>query len=159
MRCSGPEDAKHRTSLGKSTDVLPQKYGCFHQRMPMFSISEKPSLLPQFCHLRKGPPHKEQSESVKGCLFRTLLGTIQWNVAKKCFKTCIFLILYRRITQVSLNAFVKRNLFRFVLLYLHHKYYENGSKEIESVKGRYGREGSVKYMVVGKVRSQSGDCL
>lgn len=41
----------------------------------------------------------------------------------------------------------------------HEKYNEYGSKEIESVKGRYGREGSVKYMVVGKVRSQSGDCL
>ena len=41
MRCSGPEDAKHRTSLGKSTDVLPQKYGCFHQRSPMFLFSGK----------------------------------------------------------------------------------------------------------------------
>ena len=34
-----------------------------------------------------------------------------------------------------------------------------GSKEVESVKGRNGREGSVKYMVIEKVRSQSGDCL
>ena len=46
MRCSGPEDAKHRTSLGKSTDVLPQKYGCFHQRSPMFLYSRKE--VPQF---------------------------------------------------------------------------------------------------------------
>ena len=37
MRCSGPEDAKHRTSLGKSTDVLPQKYGCFASKVRMFS--------------------------------------------------------------------------------------------------------------------------
>ena len=41
----------------------------------------------------------------------------------------------------------------------HHKFYEYGSKEVESVKGRNGREGSVKYMVIEKVRSQSGDCL
>ena len=41
MRCSGPETAKHRTSLGKSTDVLPQKYGCFHRRSPMFLFSGK----------------------------------------------------------------------------------------------------------------------
>ena len=41
MRCSGPESAKHRTSLGKSTDVLPQKYGCFHRRSPMFLFSGK----------------------------------------------------------------------------------------------------------------------
>ena len=31
------EVQKHRTSLGKSTEVLPQKYGCFMQRSPMFS--------------------------------------------------------------------------------------------------------------------------
>ena len=37
MRCSGPETAKHRTSLGKSTDVLPQKYGCFASKVRMFS--------------------------------------------------------------------------------------------------------------------------
>ena len=41
MRCSGPETVKHRTSLGKSTDVLPQKYGCFHRRSPMFLFSRK----------------------------------------------------------------------------------------------------------------------
>ena len=41
MRCSGPETAKHRTSLGKSTDVLHQKYGCFHRRSPMFLFSGK----------------------------------------------------------------------------------------------------------------------
>ena len=51
------------------------------------------------------------------------------------------------------------NLFQLFLLYLHHKYYEYGSKEVESVKGRYGREGSVKYMVVRKVGSKSSDCL
>ena len=34
------EEAKHRTSLSKSTDVLHRKYGCFYQRSPMFSISE-----------------------------------------------------------------------------------------------------------------------
>ena len=32
-------------------------------------------------------------------------------------------------------------------------------KKVESVKGRYGREGSVKYMVVRKVGSKSSDCL
>ena len=31
------EDAKHRTSLGKSTDVSHQKYGCLPKRSPMFS--------------------------------------------------------------------------------------------------------------------------
>ena len=30
---------KHRTSLGKSADVLTRKYGCFYQRSPMFSTS------------------------------------------------------------------------------------------------------------------------
>ena len=34
------EVQKHRTSLGKSTEVLPQKYGGFMQRSPMFLISE-----------------------------------------------------------------------------------------------------------------------
>ena len=38
--CS-PESAKHRTSLGKSTDVLPQNYGCFHRKSPMFLFSGK----------------------------------------------------------------------------------------------------------------------
>ena len=45
--CS-PESAKHRTSLGKSTDVLPQNYGCFHRKSPMFLFSgkrAKPNLL------------------------------------------------------------------------------------------------------------------
>ena len=48
-RGCGPEDAeqwcqevaKHRTSLGKSTDVLHQKYGCLPQRSPMFLFSGK----------------------------------------------------------------------------------------------------------------------
>ena len=31
----------HRTSLGKSTDVLHQKYGCLPQRSPMFLFSGK----------------------------------------------------------------------------------------------------------------------
>ena len=35
-----PEVTKHRTSLGKSTDVLHRKYGCLPQRSPMFSFSE-----------------------------------------------------------------------------------------------------------------------
>ena len=35
-RYNGPGVAKHRTSVGKSTDVLHQKYGCLHQRSPMF---------------------------------------------------------------------------------------------------------------------------
>ena len=34
------EDAKHRTSLGKSTDVLHRKYGCLPQRSPMFSETQ-----------------------------------------------------------------------------------------------------------------------
>lgn len=65
----------------------------------------------------------------------------------------------RKIYTLDLIPFVKRNLFQLLLLYLHHKFYEYGSKEVESVKGRNGRERSVKYMVVGKVRSQSGDCF
>ena len=40
-RGSGLGVAKHRTSLGKSTDVLHRKYGCLPQRSPMFLISEK----------------------------------------------------------------------------------------------------------------------
>ena len=44
-RCCGPEAAKHRTSLGKSTDVLLQKYGCFHRRSPMFLFSGKGTTL------------------------------------------------------------------------------------------------------------------
>ena len=35
-RYNGPGVAKHRTSVGKSTDVLHQKYGCLPQRSPMF---------------------------------------------------------------------------------------------------------------------------
>ena len=35
------EEAKHRTSLSKSTDVLHQKYGCLPQRSPMFLFSGK----------------------------------------------------------------------------------------------------------------------
>ena len=38
-----PEVTKHRTSLGKSTDVLHRKYGCLPQRSPMFLFSEKGS--------------------------------------------------------------------------------------------------------------------
>ena len=36
----GPEVAKHRTSLMESTDVLHQKYRCFHQRSPIFLFSD-----------------------------------------------------------------------------------------------------------------------
>lgn len=32
-------------------------------------------------------------------------------------------------------------------------------KKIELVKGRYGREGSVKYMIVGKAGSQPSNCF
>ena len=39
-RAEVSEVQKHRTSLGKSTEVLPQKYGGFMQRSPMFLISE-----------------------------------------------------------------------------------------------------------------------
>ena len=34
------EEEKHRTSLSKSTEVLPRKYGGLHQRSPMFLFSE-----------------------------------------------------------------------------------------------------------------------
>ena len=39
-----PEKRKHRTSLGKSTDVCPQKYGCFALRSPMFLKSKRPDF-------------------------------------------------------------------------------------------------------------------
>ena len=38
-----PEVTKHRTSLGKSTDVLHRKYGCLPQRSPMFLFSGRGS--------------------------------------------------------------------------------------------------------------------
>lgn len=41
---------------------------------------------------------------------------------------------WQKITPKSSKSFVKRNLFQFVLLYLHHKYCEYRSKEVESVK-------------------------
>ena len=44
-RGNGPEVAKHRTSLGKSPEVLHRKYGCLPQRSPMFLISEKGKVL------------------------------------------------------------------------------------------------------------------
>ena len=44
-RDSGLGVAKHRTSLGKSTDVLHRKYRCLPQRSPMFLISEKGKVL------------------------------------------------------------------------------------------------------------------
>ena len=43
------EEAKHRTSLSKSTDVLLQKYGCFHQRSPMFLFSESAAIVARPC--------------------------------------------------------------------------------------------------------------
>ena len=55
---------KHRTSLRKSSDVLPQKYGGLSQRSPMFSVSEtypssrkkvlcfSPTFLHQFLEIR-----------------------------------------------------------------------------------------------------------
>ena len=62
------------------------------------------------------------------------------------------------------HVFIKINRkMKFISIILYYictiKHNEYGSKEVESVKGRYGREESVKYMVVGKVRSQSGYCL
>ena len=46
---------KHRTSLCKSTEVLPQKYGAFMQRSPMFLFFR--SLLPS-------PPKKKFFENL-----------------------------------------------------------------------------------------------
>ena len=37
------EEEKHRTSLSKSTEVLPRKYGGLYQRSPMFLFSERMS--------------------------------------------------------------------------------------------------------------------
>ena len=49
-RYNGPGFAKHRTSLGKSTDVLHRKYGCLPQRSPMFLFSDKvESMAYGFC--------------------------------------------------------------------------------------------------------------
>ena len=45
-RAEVSEVQKHRTSLGKSTEVLPQKYGGFMQRSPMFLFFRKPSPSP-----------------------------------------------------------------------------------------------------------------
>ena len=50
-----PEDTKHRTSLGKSTDVLHRKYGCLPKRSPMFLFSG--SALPQIPPLSGGQKH------------------------------------------------------------------------------------------------------
>ena len=50
-----PEDTKHRTSLGKSTDVLHRKYGCLPKRSPMFLFSG--SALPQIPPLSGGQEH------------------------------------------------------------------------------------------------------
>ena len=44
-RAEVSEVQKHRTSLGKSTDVLHRKYGCLPQRSPMFLFSEKREAL------------------------------------------------------------------------------------------------------------------
>ena len=63
MRCSGPETVKHRTSLGKSTDVLPQKYGCFHRRSPMFLFSEKDMSQFERFVKRAQKPNRWSSES------------------------------------------------------------------------------------------------
>ena len=40
-RAEVSEVQKHRTSLGKSTDVLHRKYGCLPKRSPMFLFSDK----------------------------------------------------------------------------------------------------------------------
>ena len=54
---------KHRTSLGKSTEVLPQKYGCFMQRSPMFWNSRPPSVRRRFDILPL-PPQKKFFENL-----------------------------------------------------------------------------------------------
>ena len=53
-RYNGPEVTKHRTSLGKSTDVLHRKYGCLPQRSPMFFKD----------FVRRGPPQSFPSEGL-----------------------------------------------------------------------------------------------
>ena len=63
MRCSGPETVKHRTSLGKSTDVLPQKYECLYRRSPMFLFSEKDMSQFERFVKRAQKPNRWSSES------------------------------------------------------------------------------------------------
>ena len=65
METRRPENAKHRTSWGKTSVLLPRKYGTFMQRSPMFSIAETVAigLYPKvFCLLVAG------SENVCGLL-------------------------------------------------------------------------------------------
>ena len=56
------EDGKHRTSLGKSTDVLHRKYGCLPQRNPMFLSSHPYRDVPYetFRHSAFLPPPKKK---------------------------------------------------------------------------------------------------
>ena len=54
-RYNGPGVAKHRTSLGESTDVMHRKYGCLHQRSPMFLFSDKvESMEYGYCWFSRG---------------------------------------------------------------------------------------------------------
>ena len=78
--CS-PESAKHRTSLGKSTDVLPQNYGCFHRKSPMFLFSGK--RAEQACS--KLARQAIEEDEVKGSRRRPLFGLSQSTVSSPHF--------------------------------------------------------------------------
>ena len=56
MRCSGPEGAKHRTSLAKSTDVLPRKYGCFASKVRMFYLKSTDDFIERISDSIKESP-------------------------------------------------------------------------------------------------------
>ena len=79
--CS-PESAKHRTSLGKSTDVLPQNYGCFHRKSPMFLFSGK--RAEQACS--KLARQAIEEDEVKGSRRRPLFGLSQSTVSSPHFQ-------------------------------------------------------------------------
>ena len=78
--CS-PESAKHRTSLGKSTDVLPQNYGCFDRKSPMFLFSGK--RAEQACS--KLARQAIEEDEVKGSRRRPLFGLSQSTVSSPHF--------------------------------------------------------------------------
>ena len=79
--CS-PESAKHRTSLGKSTDVLPQNYGCFHRKSPMILFSGK--RAEQACS--KLARQAIEEDEVKGSRRRPLFGLSQSTVSSPHFQ-------------------------------------------------------------------------
>ena len=70
-RCNGPETAKHRTSLSKSTDVLHRKYGCLSQRSPMFLFSEiaatvaRPCLIEHATATESKVPGKQNTQIIQ----------------------------------------------------------------------------------------------